>query len=162
MAEKDNVSVDQSQLFRGETPEDIDSRCLKLCQDYIGSVWSQQTVDSIQVTRILGGLSNQIYRCAIKDPVPGADAPHEVAIPFFGKKWFKVNVENPRLSDIIVAIMVSANGLGPKVYGIFDGGMIQQFYHVSLFLKYDKFLYIPAQFVGEIHHFNFISCLFLF
>ena len=32
--------------------------------------------------------------------------------------------------------MVSANGLGPKVYGIFDGGMIQHFYHVSFNFSY--------------------------
>ena len=159
MAEKDNISVDQSQLFRGETPEDIDSRCLTLCQDYIGSVWSQQTVDSIRVKRITGGLTNQLYCCAIKDPVPGVDAPQEVAISFYGKKWFKIFEQNERLSDIIVAIMVSANGLGPKVYGLFDGGMIQHFYHVCSMISY---ILVYIDFKTKIRILEFLILIFFY
>ena len=131
MSENNNVALEFSELFRGETPEDIDSRCLTLCQDYIGSVWSQQTVDSIRVKRITGGMSNQLYCCAIKQPLAEADVPQEVAIILYGKKSYKSDGQNERLNDIIVSLMVSTNGLGPKVYGFFEDGMIQHFHHVS-------------------------------
>ncbi|XP_054156776.1 choline/ethanolamine kinase-like [Oppia nitens] len=118
-------------LYRGKTPDDIKQQCLQLCKDYLSGEWIQQTVDTITVTRICGGLTNQLYYCGINEPKITSNIPHEVSIRFYGSKYFNnidVNVDNERLTDVIIAITVSDNKLGPKIYGIFDKGQIQQFY----------------------------------
>ena len=36
-------------------------KCLKLCQDYLSGNWNRQTMDTIEVRRVSGGLTNQLY-----------------------------------------------------------------------------------------------------
>ncbi|XP_054157312.1 choline/ethanolamine kinase-like [Oppia nitens] len=119
--------------IRGETPADINDKCLQLCKDYLAGDWLNQTLDTIEVTRISGGFSNQLYRCAISNPI-NLDKPHEVAVRLYQSKWF--NTENSggfeRLNDIVVEILISQHKLGPKVLGLFDGGEIQLFYKHKL------------------------------
>ena len=127
-------------LIRGETPEDIKERCLQLCRDYLAHNWIQQTVDSIQVRRITGGLSNQLYYCGVNEPSLTSTAPQEVAIRLYGNKLYnnmtgdaneKLNDRSSeRLSDVITSLMLSETQLGPKIYGLFEDGQIQHYYQV--------------------------------
>ena len=121
----------------GATPDDIQDKCLKLCHDYLGGVWNSQTKDTITVKRLTGGMLNQLYYCSI-DGINGTtdedrDVPKEVAIKLTQKKPFLEEDEsqekNRLLGELIVTLMVSENGLGPKVYGVFEGGVILKYYH---------------------------------
>ncbi|CAG2100034.1 unnamed protein product [Medioppia subpectinata] len=128
------------ELVRGETPEDIKERCLELCKEYLSDNWRQQTVDTISVRRITGGLSNQLYYCGITSPSIESTVAQEVVIRLYGSKWFNnlntegneriTDMRSERLSDVITSLMVSEHNLGPKIYGLFDGGQIQHFYHM--------------------------------
>ncbi|XP_054157313.1 choline/ethanolamine kinase-like [Oppia nitens] len=121
------------EIIRGETPADINDKCLQLCKDYLAGDWLNQTLDTIEVTRISGGYCNQLYRCAISNP-KNLDEPHEVAVRLYQSKWF--NKENSggfeRLNDIVITVFISQHKLGPKVLGLFDGGEIQLFYKHKL------------------------------
>ncbi|CAG2100035.1 unnamed protein product [Medioppia subpectinata] len=141
MAENE-VNIDL--LVRGETPEDINERCLELCKEYLADNWRQQTVDTISVRRITGGRSNQLYYCGITSPSIESTVAQEVVIRLYGKKWWNnmnrdgskriTDMNSERLSDVIISLMVSEKNLGPKIYGLFDSGQIQQFYHVDKFI----------------------------
>ena len=134
-----DIDFDKIDLIRGETPVDIQERCLQLCKDYLAANWLQQTVDTIEVRRVSGGMTNQLYYCGIKSPTTDVNSnidtngvPQEVAIRLYGPKYFN-NTDcggNERLTDIVIALMVSQNKLGPKIYGLFEGGQIQAFYKV--------------------------------
>ena len=127
----DDFSYDKLDMKRGETPEDITEQCLVLCQNYLAGIWTQQTVDSIHVKRLSGGLTNQLYYCALNDPSISDGVPHEVALRFYGPKHFNnEDGGNERLTDMIIALMISENKLGPKIYGIFENGQIQNFIKV--------------------------------
>ena len=132
MDDTDSQTVPEHVMLRGKTPEDIKQRCLQLCKNYVAGNWSEQTLDSIQLDRISGGLTNQLYYCAIREPSPKADVPQEVAIRLYGKKWYNVDEQYERLTDTIVSVMVSEKGLGPKIYGLFEDGQIQHYYHVNI------------------------------
>src|SRR6185437_7406451 len=54
-------------LERGDTPQDIKKRCYNLCQDYLGGVWLQVNINDIEVKRLSGGLTNQLYYCALNE-----------------------------------------------------------------------------------------------
>ena len=116
-----------------ETPEDIKEKCLKLCQDYLFGNWRRQTLDTIEVRRISGGLTNQLYYCSIIEKTAEEDVPQEVVIRLYGRKYFD-SCENDgyeRLSDVVIGLMVSETNLGTKIYGVFEEGQIQKFYKVS-------------------------------
>ncbi|CAG2100653.1 unnamed protein product [Medioppia subpectinata] len=136
----DEFDINQIDLIRGETPIDIADRCLQLCKEYLSDVWTQQTVDTIEVRRISGGMTNQLYYCGIK----GADkvstpVPREVAVRLYGPKYFNNDgVADERLTDIIIGLMVSRNGLGPRVYGMFTGGQIHAYYKHRQFTKAEQ------------------------
>ncbi|CAG2100036.1 unnamed protein product [Medioppia subpectinata] len=131
------------ELVRGETPEDIQEKCLQLCKEYLSDNWRQQTVDTISVRRITGGLSNQLYYCGITSPSIESTAPQEVAIRLYVNDVYKTvdnngcevikEIKNERLNDVIASFIMSTNNLGPKIYGLFDGGQIQQYYHIQKF-----------------------------
>jgi len=137
MAEDQNdLDLGKIEIFRGATPQDIKQRCHQLCKDYIGGNWLKVNTDEIEVKRLSGGFTNQLYYCAISKPVqPIGDEPQEVAIRLYGGKHF-INVgceENERLTDVVIALLVSQYKLGPKIYGLFEGGQIQQYYKVLTF-----------------------------
>lgn len=129
-------------LLRGSDLSDVEQRCLKLCSEYIGGAWSSATdpAKDITVKRIAGGLTNQLYYVGLADHVTGEnnksvypDEPREVAIKFYQAKHFKtVGGNDERLSDTIIGLLTSQLDIGPKVYGIFDDGIIQGYYKVKV------------------------------
>ncbi|XP_054157300.1 choline/ethanolamine kinase-like [Oppia nitens] len=121
-------------LERGDTPQDIKDRCYQLCRNYLADVWLTVGIDDIEVKRLSGGLTNQLYYCAINDihRTNDASAPQEVAIRLYQTKHFN---ENERTSDMIIGLMVSQCGLGPKLYGVFPDGQIQKYYKHKSFRK---------------------------
>ncbi|CAG2100037.1 unnamed protein product [Medioppia subpectinata] len=135
----DEFDLSQIDLIRGETPVDIADRCLQLCKEYLSDVWTQQTVDTIEVRRISGGMTNQLYYCGVKSADESAVVPREVAIRLYGPKYINNDgLADERLTDIIIGLMVSRNGLGPRVYGMFTGGQIHKYYKHRQFTKAEQ------------------------
>ena len=137
----DLANLKLEDLVRGATIPNIERRCLDLCQAYIGGSWLQaQSIDAVTVKRITGGLTNQLYSIALNDSVPSVpnaiypDEPRTVAIKLYQAKHFATGAanEHERLNDIIILTILSELDIGPKVYGIFNEGFIQDFVEVCL------------------------------
>ena len=140
---------------RGRTPDGIKDICFQLCADYLGGVWSQVSIDDIHVKRLSGGLTNQLYYCALNEDLRNSDTtePQEVVLRLYEAKHFNNmdNEGNERLSDTIISVLVSEYNLGPKIYGLFESGQI---------LKYYKVLYNCMIFLFDCHLFsNFIQSI---
>ena len=153
----------------GQTPDDIGQRCLTLCQDYLSGVWLTQTIDNITVERLTGGMLNLLYYCAINSSSVvevGEYVPREVVIKFIEKNPFLDESDEEEkerlLNQMIVSLMVSENGLGPKVYGIFDGGIIYKYYNVSkkLFFILNKFFRFLKMYIPDIANLKFSMLVF--
>lgn len=144
-----SLSADAS--VRGETPPDIAPRCLELCKAFIGGAWhlAVNEGEDFVVSRITGGLTNQLYRVRLSQQLISKSAGiatkcTDAAVKFYQSK----NVKNyhaedgERHSDIIVNTLFSQLGLGPKVLGLFNDGMVLQFYEVNKTAYYDfQFIY---------------------
>ena len=128
----DDFDFNNIELSRGQTPQDIKEKCLQLCKDYLSGNWCQQTVQTTEVRRITGGLTNQLYYCGIIQKSESEDVPQEVAIRLYGQKFHDPaeNVDNQRMSDVVIALILSQNNIGPKVYGVFDEGQILKYIQV--------------------------------
>ncbi|XP_054157322.1 choline/ethanolamine kinase-like [Oppia nitens] len=125
----EELDLENIDLYKGEKPTDIMDQCLQLCKDYLSGEWIQQTVDTITVRRITGGLINQLYYCGINKQNITSKVPQEVAIKLYGEKPMKTNDNNyERLNDTIIDLIVSVNQLGPKIYALFEHGQIQRYY----------------------------------
>jgi len=130
-SEETPKAVDISKITRGETPEDIDDKCFKLCGEYLGGIWNQITKEQINVRRITGGYTNQLYYCGLAEGIkPIGDEPKEVSIKIYGKKWFMSNQNNERLSDMVIILLASEHNLGPKIYGVWNDGEIGEYIEV--------------------------------
>ncbi|XP_054163658.1 choline/ethanolamine kinase-like [Oppia nitens] len=120
----EEFDLENLELIRGETPEDVKQRCLQLCKDYLSNEWLDQTVDTFEFKRLTGGMTNQLYYCSLPTVSNTSQTPQEVCIRFYGPKHFN---EDERLSDIIIALLVSESHIGPKILGIFEDGQILQY-----------------------------------
>jgi hypothetical protein len=128
------VENDYTMIQRGSTPPNIKQKCHSLCGLYLGGVWTEVSIDDIKVERLSGGFSNQLYYCGVNEDhrCGDTDVPQEVVIILYQEKLFK-NVSTDgsnRLKDTVVALMMSEHNLGPKVYGISNGGQIMSYHKV--------------------------------
>ena len=69
-----------------------------------------------------------------KEVIPGKDATEKVIVRLYGnesavKTFFTAFI--PELHEVVVSQTLSLLGLGPKVFGIFEGGLIEEFVDVS-------------------------------
>ena len=116
-----------SQMHNDIHEDQIEEKALDLCNRYISGVWSELKVEDIDVKRLTGGIGSQLYWCRRRK----LDDNSGVVL--------KLNdssspVWNTKFNRAIIAQVLSANGVGPKVYGVFDGGMIMQYHKVYTFM----------------------------
>ncbi|CAG2180473.1 unnamed protein product, partial [Oppiella nova] len=92
-------------------------------------VWARVPMSAIQVSRIYGGQSNQMYRCRLVDSVRvEGDEPRDVVIKLYGDKYFNTECAgSDRHNDAILASIMSEHGLGPRIYQSWASGEIQPF-----------------------------------
>lgn len=128
------LDISPDQWMRGEALPDVEVKCMKLCANYLGGSWIQVTdhVQDLEVRRITGGLTNQLYYVGLRQHIPTeVDEPREVAIKFYQPKLAPPeDGHNERLSDVIIVLLASQLGIGPRIYGLFDEGMIQSYHQV--------------------------------
>jgi hypothetical protein len=121
----------RKEMIRGLTPPDITTKCLKVCSQYLGGSWSAVNEEKLTVKRITGGFTNQLYFCGLpQNFITLSNEPKEVAVRFYGKKWFGIYSGNERLNDLIIDLLTSVHNLGPKLYAIFEGGIIEEYIEV--------------------------------
>ena len=146
----EDLDFDKIDLIRGKTPEDIKQKCFHLCKDYLEGVWLKVGIDEVEVKRLSGGMTNQLYYCAINKQIKSInDEPQEVIIRLYGGKHFN-NYDcdgNERLTDVIIALLVSENKLGPKIYGLFESGQILEYIKVVKVLYISNVYFIACTFV---------------
>lgn len=131
-AKKDFKTID---ILEGETPDDINQKCLNLCKDYLDGIWSELEVKDIVVHRISGGFSNMLFHCSAEGTgiTPTGDEPIDVVIRLYGEKHFTNGYEGRlnRHNDSMVSLLMSERGLSPKIYGCSPEGQILEFIKVS-------------------------------
>ena len=87
-----------------------------------------------------GGLSNLLYCCWLSDSVPVVgNEPRRILLRMYGQ----IIHEHPVtvLSDSVIFALLAEKGMGPKLYGVFTTGRVEEYVpvragSVGLFLSF--------------------------
>lgn len=97
-------------------------KALELGSDYLHGGWSQLEMNEIEVTQITGGQSNLIYMASCKNLSKlSSDTPECFLIRIHCQPSSQV------FNDTVIFSIMSERGLGPKLYGFFPGGRLEEY-----------------------------------
>ncbi|KAI5637045.1 choline/ethanolamine kinase domain-containing protein [Phthorimaea operculella] len=130
------------------TEEEMREVAGRICKNYLHGLWKVVQPEEIKFRRISGGLSNFIYAVglpdnlkplyarlseleedemkAVQSAMEAGDEPKQVLLRIYGQ------VHGERAMDAIVTesvifTLLSERRLGPKLFGVFSGGRIEEF-----------------------------------
>lgn len=77
-----------------------------------------------------GGLSNLLYYCSLPSThTPVTGEPSQVLLRMYGQLLDK---HDPKITDSVITMLLSERNLGPKLYGIFPGGRLEEYIPVGV------------------------------
>ncbi|XP_036390692.1 choline kinase alpha [Megalops cyprinoides] len=131
-------------VIRPEEPDQQTKRKAYLwCKEFLHGVWKTLSEEDFQISIIRGGLSNMLFLCALPESLESVgDEPRNVLLRLYGAiLQMSCNKGEPRqsnkenqfqgteamvLESVMFAILAERE-LGPKLYGIFPQGRLEQF-----------------------------------
>lgn len=117
-----------------------------ICADYLGGIWKEIEFDDFPLERMSGGLSNYMYKCELDEEKlkPMDNEPMRILIRLYGVNRSK-SLAVPK--DLLISTIMSTKGIGPKLYGVFSEGRLEELIQASCLEQDD--MYIP-EFSSEI------------
>ncbi|XP_036991284.2 choline kinase alpha isoform X4 [Artibeus jamaicensis] len=124
------------------------------CKEFLPGVWRGLREDQFHISVIRGGLSNMLFQCSLPDTVATVgDEPRKVLLRLYGailKMVFLIKLWNVKRScnkegseqaqnenefqgaeamvlESVMFAILAERALGPKLYGIFPQGRLEQF-----------------------------------
>uniref|UniRef100_A0A8C7XHH0 Ethanolamine kinase n=1 Tax=Oryzias sinensis TaxID=183150 RepID=A0A8C7XHH0_9TELE len=138
----------EAESFRDGRSDEVDretkSRAFIWCRDFLSGSWRTIHETDFYISIVSGGLSNQLYLCSLPDHVPCVgEEPRQVLLRIYGAIlqvgfiWFGsrsfvfesenfIGVDSLVLESVMFAILAERT-LGPKLYGIFPEGRLEQY-----------------------------------
>ncbi|XP_020336290.1 choline kinase alpha-like isoform X1 [Oncorhynchus nerka] len=131
-------------IIRPDEPDlDTKRKAYLWCKEFLHGAWKTVTEEDFQISLIRGGLSNKLFLCALPDTQTSVvDEPRNVLLRLYGAiLQMSCNKGEPRqsnkenlfqgaeamvLESVMFAILAERE-LGPKLYGIFPQGRLEQF-----------------------------------
>ncbi|XP_071617850.1 choline kinase alpha isoform X6 [Heliangelus exortis] len=114
------------------------------CKEFLPGVWRELREEQLQINPIRGGLSNMLFQCSLPDTVETlGDEPRKVLLRLYGAilQMRSCNkgetVQSQKDSDLqgaeamvlesVMFAILAERALGPKLYGIFPQGRLEEF-----------------------------------
>ncbi|KAI4454739.1 choline/ethanoalamine kinase [Holotrichia oblita] len=138
----------------GPDSQEIRELAARICRDYLNGAWKSINSQNIVFKHISGGLSNLLYYISLPESMTKTPAvlaqqsstsnstisvrrnsgnnqqdsepPNSVLIRIYGQTHGDRNMEH-LLTESVIFTLLSERGLGPKLYGLFPGGRIEQY-----------------------------------
>uniref|UniRef100_A0A8C4WH63 Ethanolamine kinase n=1 Tax=Gopherus evgoodei TaxID=1825980 RepID=A0A8C4WH63_9SAUR len=96
------------------------------CKEFLPGAWRGLQEEQLRISPIRGGLSNMLFQCSLPDTMETvADEPRKVLLRLYGA-ILQMGAEAMVLESVMFAILAERN-LGPKLYGIFPQGRLEEF-----------------------------------
>ncbi|XP_065611174.1 choline kinase alpha isoform X2 [Cyrtonyx montezumae] len=96
------------------------------CKEFLPGAWRGLREEQLRISPIRGGLSNMLFQCSLPDSVETvADEPRKVLLRLYGA-ILQMGAEAMVLESVMFAILAE-RALGPKLYGIFPQGRLEEF-----------------------------------
>ncbi|XP_029439072.1 choline kinase alpha isoform X2 [Rhinatrema bivittatum] len=128
-------------------------KAFRWCKEFLPGAWRQLQEENFHISVIRGGLSNKLFLCSLPDTVKTvADEPCSILLRLYGA--ILQGTEAMVMESVMFAILAERS-LGPKLYGIFPQGRLEQFIP-SRKLETEE-LHLPelsAEIAGKLAHFH--------
>ncbi|KAK5970616.1 Choline ethanolamine kinase [Trichostrongylus colubriformis] len=120
---KELLSTMEPEMDANEV-KDFKERTHMLCARFLGGAWKTVPLDQLKLTRIKGGMSNMLFLCRLSElHRPIRNEPDKVLL----RVYFNPETENHLVAESVIFTLLSERHLGPKLYGIFSGGRLEEY-----------------------------------
>ncbi|WKY14833.1 hypothetical protein Q1695_000392 [Nippostrongylus brasiliensis] len=103
---------------------ELKERTHMLCARFLGGAWRTVPLDQLRLSRIKGGMSNMLFLCRLSESHrPVRNEPDKVLL----RVYFNPETENHLVAESVIFTLLSERHLGPKLYGIFSGGRLEEY-----------------------------------
>jgi choline/ethanolamine kinase len=117
--------MDSRNLTNG-IDNDLRERAHKICCDYLGGAWTTITSREMLFAPISGGMSNQLFCCSLPDHVKLVNGePTQALLRLYGDRNCDITLQ------VQIFELLSKKDLGPKLYGSFEDGRLEEFLPAS-------------------------------
>jgi len=99
----------------------------QLCRDFLRGAWEDITPEELILKPITGGLTNILYYCALPNSHKSkSKEPREIVLRIYGQTESEECVQ-ATLTDSVIFSILSERELGPRLFGMFPGGRLEEF-----------------------------------
>ncbi|XP_051953640.1 choline kinase alpha-like isoform X2 [Xyrauchen texanus] len=118
--------TDCKDIVRPDEPDhQTKHKAYQWCKEFLHGGWKSIDEDDFQISIIRGGLSNKLFLCALPEKQPSlGEEPRNVLLRLYGE--ILQGADAMVLESVMFAILAERE-LGPKLYGIFPQGRLEQF-----------------------------------
>ncbi|XP_035231143.1 choline/ethanolamine kinase-like [Stegodyphus dumicola] len=109
-----------------ESLEDMKKEAFEICRSFLLGPWKTLKIENFRFSAIRGGLSNTLYHCALPENcvVKDSRVPKEALLRIYGPLQEDSNVV---IREAVTYMLLSERNLGPKLYGVFPKGRLEEF-----------------------------------
>jgi choline/ethanolamine kinase len=123
--------------------EEMRDKAFSICREFLSGSWKKINSHDMVFKSITGGTSNILYYCSLPSThTPLNGEPSQVLLRMYGQLHSEP-AEGPNgtgssqavatVTDSVIFMMLSERNLGPKLYGIFPGGRLEEYIPVREF-----------------------------
>uniref|UniRef100_A0A915Q1Q5 Choline/ethanolamine kinase n=1 Tax=Setaria digitata TaxID=48799 RepID=A0A915Q1Q5_9BILA len=103
---------------------ELKERAHMFCARFLGGAWKIVTIEELQLERLRGGMSNMLFLCRLPDTyLPLFNEPNKVLL----RIYFNPETESHLVAESVIFTLLSERHLGPKLYGVFSGGRLEEY-----------------------------------
>lgn len=106
------------------TTTKLRDRAHRICREHLGGAWNDVSPGEISITAVTGGMTNQLYCCSLPESAKLIEGePSQVLLRLYGDQWRNCDMS----LQVQIFELLSNKELGPKLYGKFDDGRLEEF-----------------------------------
>lgn len=95
-----------------------------VCARFLGGAWKTVSHEDMKINRVKGGMSNMLFLCRLTENHPPIkNEPDKVLL----RVYFNPETESHLVAESVIFTLFSERHLGPKLYGIFSGGRLEEY-----------------------------------
>ncbi|CAI5445725.1 unnamed protein product [Caenorhabditis angaria] len=121
-------------------------KSLELGQEFLSGNWNFLEEKDIEIRKILGGQSNLLHLVSTNNPKKlRPDEPAKFLVRIHCQPLTAQQIAQ----DVLVFAVLAERGLGPKIYGFFEGGRLEEYLESRTFNESDVRIEENAHKIGE-------------
>ncbi|XP_023231047.1 choline/ethanolamine kinase-like isoform X1 [Centruroides sculpturatus] len=112
--------------FKKRSGFEMRDKAHKICREFLSGTWKSISSSDMVFRSLSGGLSNLLYYCSLPEThTPLIGEPGQVLLRMYGQ--LHDGGVDSTVTESVIFMMLAERRLGPKLYGIFPGGRLEEY-----------------------------------